>query len=330
MDHQLSSHLSLSDIFSARKFVSHFCVRTPTILSEGLSAQTGAAVHLKLEMLQETGAFKVRGAASKLARLSVDEKERGVVTASTGNHGRAVAWVARKLGIPATVCISEDVPQNKVSAIRALGAEVDIFGHSQDEAFLRAEHHQQQHEKIMVHPFDDPHIIAGQGTLGLELLEDLPDLDTVLVPLSGGGLLSGIAFTLKAIKSGLRVIGVSMERGPVMYHSLKVGKPVQLDEEETIADSLRGGIGLENQYTFQIIRDMVDEVILVSETEIAQAMAFLLKEHQLVVEGAGAVGIGALLSGKVTGAGEVVAVVLSGRNIDIKTYLNAVQPYSDL
>jgi threonine dehydratase len=194
---------------------------------------------------------------------------------------------------------------------------------------LRAEQHQQQHGKIMVHPFDDPDVIAGQGTLGLELLEDLPDLDTVLVPLSGGGLLSGIAFTLKTIKPDLRVIGVSMERSPVMYHSLQAGKPIQLLEEETIADSLRGGIGLDNQFTFQIVRDMVDEVILVSEAEIAQAMAFLLKEHQLVVEGAGAVGIGALLSGKVSGEGEAVAVVLSGRNIDIRTYLNAVQPYSD-
>jgi threonine dehydratase len=329
MDNLLSSALSLSDFFLAKKIVTQYCLPTPTILSDSLSTHIGGNVYLKLEILQKTGAFKVRGASNKLARLSRDEKERGVVTASTGNHGRAVAYIARQMGIPATVCISQDVPENKVIAIRALGADVDIFGHSQDEAFLRAEQHQQQHGKIMVHPFDDPDVIAGQGTLGLELLEDLPDLDTVLVPLSGGGLLSGIAFTLKTIKPDLRVIGVSMERSPVMYHSLQAGKPIQLLEEETIADSLRGGIGLDNQFTFQIVRDMVDEVILVSEAEIAQAMAFLLKEHQLVVEGAGAVGIGALLSGKVSGEGEAVAVVLSGRNIDIRTYLNAVQPYSD-
>jgi threonine dehydratase len=329
MDKFQVSGLSLKQVFQAKKDITPYCLRTPVVLSEGLSTHTGGSVFLKLEMLQETGAFKVRGAANKLSRLSPQEKERGVVTASTGNHGRAVAFIAGHLGIQATVCISEGVPANKVAAIRALGAQVDISGVSQDEAFIRAEQHQNRSGKIMVHPFDDLDIIAGQGTIGLELLEDIPNLDIALIPLSGGGLVSGIAFVLKAINPAVQVIGVSMERAPVMYHSLKAGKPVEMAEEETLADSLRGGIGLDNRHTFRLVRKLVDDVILLTEAEIARAMAFLLKEHQWVVEGAGAVGAAALLSGKVTGAGKVTSVLLSGKNIDSNTYLRAVQPYID-
>jgi threonine dehydratase len=219
------------------------------------------------------------------------------------------------------------VPANKVEAIRALGARTEIYGSSQDEAFEKAAELQQQDGVILVHPFDDPDIIAGQGTIGLELIEDIPDLDAVLVPLSGGGLISGIALAVKTINPAIKVIGVSMSRGPVMYHSLQAGKPVVLAEEDTLADSLRGGIGIDNKYTFEIVKNYVDDVILVSEADIAAAMAFLFTEHRLVAEGAGVVGIAALMTGQVRTAGRNTAVIISGNNIQIPQFLKAVQPF---
>ena len=179
----------------------------------------------------------------------------------------------------------------------------------------------------MVHPFDDPFIIAGQGTIGLELLEDLPEIDTVIVPLSGGGLLGGIALALKSVHAGIRTIGVSMERGPAMVESLRAGKVVEIVEEPTLADALAGGIG-PNVYTFNIIQKFVDDTVLVSEEEIAGAMAFALERHHLVVEGGGAVGIAALLYGKVENLGQNVAVVISGSNVDIPVLLKVVQNHS--
>jgi threonine dehydratase len=322
-------HLSLSRVYHAKADTAPYCMHTPMIHSVSLSSLTGSPVFLKLEILQATGTFKIRGATNKLFRLQPQERVRGVVTASTGNHGRAVAYVAGKMGVRATVCISKDVPPNKVAGIRALGAKVDIYGASQDEAFVRSAQHQEQSGKIMVHPFDDLDIIAGQGTIALELVEDLPNLDLAIIPLSGGGLISGIAFVLKVINPSIRVVGVSMEHAPVMYHSLKAGKPIEISEEDTLADSLRGGIGLENRYTFHMVQDLVDDVVLVSEEEIARAMAFLLTEHQLVVEGAGAVGVAALISEKISGGEKNTAVLLSGKNIDSRTYLKAVQAYID-
>jgi threonine dehydratase len=186
-----------------------------------------------------------------------------------------------------------------------------------DEAFRM----QGQRGLAMVNAFDDPFIIAGQGTIALELLEDLPEIDTVLVPVSGGGLISGIAVALKSADSRIGVIGVSMERAPVMYHSLRAGTPIEMEEEYTIADALEGGIGLDNQYTFRMIQQYVDDMILVSEDEIAGAMAFALERHHLVVEGAGAVGMAALLCGRVKGVGRNVAVVVSGSNVEIPMLL---------
>lgn len=282
-------------------------------------------VHFKLENLQPTRAFKLRGAANKIDRLAPADRERGVITVSTGNHGRAVAHVARASGIPAVVCISEEVPRDKVKAIQELGAELVIRGHSQDQAFEQAAVLQDERGLTMVPPFDDPDIIAGQGTIGLELLEDLPEVDTVLVPLSGGGLIAGIALALKSANPAVRVIGVSMERAPVMYNSLKSGKPVLMPEEDTLADSLRGGIGLDNRYTFRLVRQMVDDVVLVSEEEIARAMAFAFYHHHLVLEGAGAVGIAALLSNKAEAIGRHIALVLSGGNVDMELFFDVLK-----
>jgi threonine dehydratase len=317
--------ITLQDIYLARKTIAPLVTETPLIESPALSEQIGASIYFKLEVLQKTGSFKARGAANKIFNLTPDEKAHGVVTASTGNHGRAVSYAAREIGIPAVVCMSADVPKNKVQAIEALGAEVVIHGRSQDDAFVQAKTLQSERGLTMIPPFDDPHIIAGQGTIGLEILEALPSVKNVLVPLSGGGLISGITVAMKSASPNIRVIGVSMERAPVMYHSLKAGKPIQIDEEDTLADSLRGGIGLENQYTFEIVKNFVDEVVLVSEDEIASAMRFAFKEHRLVLEGAGAVGIAALMSGKFQNIKGDIVSVLSGGNVDMDAFMGIVQ-----
>lgn len=317
--------ITLRDVFVAQQTIAPLARKTPLIQSAALTDHVGEAVYLKLETLQETGAFKLRGAANKILNLAAGEKDRGVVTVSTGNHGRAVAYVAGRLGIQATVCLSERVPQNKVEALERLGAEVVVHGQSQDEATERAAQLQRERGLTMIHPFDDPDIIAGQGTIGLELLQELPTIDTALVPLSGGGLISGIALALKSADPAIRVVGVSMERAPVMVHSLQVGKPVQMAEEPTLADSLQGGIGLDNRYTLRLVQSYVDDVVLVTEEEIAAAMVFGLREHHLVLEGAGAVGIAALLHGKVADVGRNTAVVLSGGNVDMATFMEVVQ-----
>ena len=319
--------ITLQDIFLAQQAIGPLTRETPLVRSAPLSEQTGADIYLKLETAQETGAFKVRGAANKMLSLSAAARERGVVTVSTGNHGRAVAYVARRLGSNAVVCISERVPPNKVAAIRRLGAEVVIQGQSQDDAEERARRLRQERGLTLIHPFDDPYIIAGQGTIGVEILQALPAVDTAVVPLSGGGLIGGIALALKSAAPTIRVVGVSMERAPVMYHSLQAGHPLQMEEEETLADSLLGGIGLDNAYTFHLAQTYLDDVVLVGEAEIARAMAFALHEHHVVAEGAGAVGIAALLSGKIDVAGRQVAVVVSGGNVDMQLLLRIAQQY---
>jgi threonine dehydratase len=317
--------VTLRDIYRARRRIAEIAVRTPLIESQQLTDCLGAPVYLKLENVQRTGAFKIRGAANKLQTLSDEERQRGVITVSSGNHGRAVAYVARALGVEAVVCMSTRVPTNKVDGIRRLGAEVVLHGGSYDEAEEYAEQLQATRGLTMVSPFDDPDIIAGQGTIGLELLEDLPGIDTVIVPLSGGGLLSGIALALKSADDAIRTIGVSMERAPVMFHSLRVGRPIEMEEEETLADALAGGIGLRNRYTFDMIREYVDETLLVTEEEIAAAMAFALQEHRLVVEGGGAVALAVALHDRVAGATGNTVVVISGGNVEIPLLLDIVR-----
>ena len=319
--------ITLQQIFIAQEKIRSIAHATPVMQSAPLSKQLAASVHLKLEMLQPIGAFKIRGAANKILNLAGEVRERGVITASTGNHGRAVAYVAGTIGVPSVVCISELVPQNKVDALQQLDAEVIVHGQSQDEAELHARLLSEERGLTLIHPFDDPLVIAGQGTVGLELMQDVPFLDTVLVPLSGGGLIAGIALALKSTNLAIRVIGVSMERAPAMAESLAAGKPVQIPEETTLADSLQGGIGLENQFTFRMVNELVDDVVLVSEEEIGEAMAFTLYEHHLVVEGAGAVGIAALRAGKIDAAGNNVALILSGGNVDIPQLLQIARQY---
>lgn len=312
--------VTLRDIYLARRKIAPIANRTPLLRSDWLAERVGGSVYLKLENLQETGSFKIRGAANKLLNLPPRMRERGTLTVSSGNHGRALAYVARQLGIRAVVGLTEAVPEVKREAIRSLGTEAIVLGQTYAEALACASRLQEEQGLVMIHPFDDPLVIAGQGTIGLELLEDLPEIDTVVVPLSGGGLLGGIALALKSAHAGIRTIGVSMERGPAMVESLRAGKVVEVVEEPTLADALAGGIA-PNVYTFDVIQKYVDEAVLVSEEEIAGAMAYALARHHLVVEGGGAVGIAALLYGKVARPGQHVAVVVSGGNVDLSLLL---------
>jgi threonine dehydratase len=291
-------------------------LRTPVLPLRDLSEAFGGELFAKPEYLQPTGSFKLRGAANALLQLDPRRRARGVVAVSTGNHGRAVAHMARRLGIACTVCMSGMVPANKREAVAAEGAEVQIVGRSQDEAQDEADRLIAERGLTAIPPFDDPAVIAGQGTIGLEMLADLPAPDRILVPLSGGGLISGIALAVKSLKPHTRIIGVSMERGAAMKASLDAGRPVEVVEQETLADSLGGGIGLSNRYSLRIVRELVDEVVLVSEPAIAAAIAAFYHREQIVCEGAAAVCLAALMAGHLPIRGRTVMVV-SGRNIDM-------------
>ncbi|TIX41696.1 MAG: hydroxyectoine utilization dehydratase EutB, partial [Mesorhizobium sp.] len=293
------------------------------VQSQSLPDRVGQPIHLKLEHHQTTGAFKLRGASNAIASLSPEDKTRGVVAASTGNHGRALAHAARLDGIRAVICMSRLVPDNKLDAIRRLGAEIRIVGNSQDDAQKEVEKLVAEQGLVMLPPFDHPDIIAGQGTLGLEIIEQVPDAASVLVPLSGGGLASGVAAAVKGVSPNTKVIGVTMARGAAMKASLDAGRPVEVEELPTLADSLGGGIGLDNRLTFGMCRDLLDDVILLSEDEIAAGIRHAYEEEREIVEGAGAVGIAALLAGKVKTAGPAV-LILSGRNIDMALHRRIV------
>ena len=318
---------TLGDIYLARQRIASYAQPTPLVASRHLSDLTGSSVHLKLESLQQTGSFKVRGAANKLLSLTPEDRERGVITVSSGNHGRALAYVAGRLGVRAVVCVSSRVPRVKIDGIRALGAEIVVGGDSHDEAEAHSRVLEEELGLAKIYPDDDSFIIAGQGTIGLELLEDLPQVDTVVVPIGGGGLISGIARALKSADPTVRVVGVSMARAPVMIESLRVGRPIAMEELDTLADGLAGGIGLENRFTFRMCQELVDDALVVSEDEIGKAMAFALEEHHLIVEGAGAVGIAALIHGKVQHLGRHVAIIVSGGNVDVPTLLKICQQH---
>lgn len=304
------------DVWLARRRIASVVGPSPLLRAVATSEASGAEVFLKLENLQPTGSFKVRGAANALLTLTASGEARGVVAVSTGNHGRAVAHVARELGLPAAVFVSRRVPAGKLAALRRSGAELHVGGDSQDEAEARAEAAATTRGWRMVHPFDDPAVVAGQGTIGLELLERMPDLEAVLVPVSGGGLVGGIALALNSADPAIRVIGVAMEGGSAMAASLSAGMPVAVDEVDTVADSLQGGIGLANRITFALAQRYLDDLVLVPEDAIVRAKRFALQQERQVLEGAGAVGLAALLSGGVRLPGRRVVVVASGGNVE--------------
>jgi threonine dehydratase len=312
-----------ADVLAARDRIAGTAVVTPVLASEPLSATVGRPVWLKLETLQETGSFKVRGAANALERLPDSARRAGVVCVSSGNHGRAVAHVAAALGIPATVCLSARVSEAKAEAIRRLGARVIPAGPDQVSAEAEARRLVRTEGLTFVHPFDDPDVIAGQGTVGLEVAAQVPGLAEIVVPLSGGGLAAGIALAVDAGGRRVSVVGVSQERGPAMHDSLRAGRLVDVVEEDTLADALAGGLGPENRYTFDLCRSRLDAVRLVSETEIAAAMRFLHREHGLRVEGGGAVGVAAVLSGRHVPRDPAV-IVISGGNVSDEVWAEVV------
>jgi threonine dehydratase len=312
----MSDTVSLAEIEAAAETLTGRIRETPLVRSDSLSAATGTDIHLKLEHLQTTGSFKLRGATNAVRRLTDEERARGVVGVSTGNHGRGLAYAAREAGVSCIICMSRLVPANKVDGIKAQGAEVRIVGESQDDAQVEVDRLVAEEGRTMLPPFDHADVIAGQGTLGLEILAQLPEAETLVVPVSGGGLIAGVARAAKALKPGIRIAGVSMERGAAMVESQRAGKPMPVAELPTLADALGGGIGLDNRYTFAMVRELVDELHLVSEEQIAEAVSHAYWQERQIVEGSGAVGIAALKAGLIAGPG-VSVVVLSGGNIDM-------------
>ena len=319
----MSGGLDLGDVVAARTAIAGIAAQTPLIPSQALGDIAGVEVLLKLETMQPVGAFKIRGAANALSRLDEAARSRGVACCSTGNHGRAVAFAAKRLGIRAVVCLSSLVPAVKVAAIEALGAEVRRVGASQDDAQVEVDRLVAEDGMTNIPPFDHPHVIAGQGTIALELFEARPDLECIVVPLSGGGLAGGIALAARAIRPSVRVVGVTMDRGAAMHESIRAGRPVDVEEVPSLADSLGGGIGLANRWTFDLCRDLIDETVLVSESEICRGMRALFRDDRLVTEGGGAVGAAAVLAGKLA-CGGPTALVVSGRNVDMDAFLDIV------
>ncbi|RZW06434.1 MAG: hydroxyectoine utilization dehydratase EutB [Rhodobacteraceae bacterium] len=311
-----TSFVTLAEIEAARDRIAGKVRRTFLNPSPSLSDKTGHPVYLKLEHQQITGSFKLRGATNAVLSLDADDRARGIVAVSTGNHGRALAYAARAAGARAVICMSELVPQAKIDGIKAQGAEIRIVGKSQDEAQHEVDRLMAEDGMVTVPPFDHRDVIAGQGTLGLELLDEVPDMHAVLVQLSGGGLISGVAAAIKALRPEVRIIGVSMERGAAMHASLAAGEPVEVEELPTLADSLGGGIGLDNRLTFAMTRALVDDVVLLTEDEIAAGIRHCYCSDGQIVEGGGAVGVAAVLAGKVRADGPLV-LLLSGGNIDL-------------
>ena len=307
------------DVPGAAKAIAPFVRRTPVMRVPELEEPGGAGVFLKLENLQVTGSFKVRGAANRVLSLTDTERDRGVIACSSGNHGRAVAYMAGTLGISAVICVPNWVDPVKLAGMKKAGARVVLSGDTYDEAEAKAITLAEEEGRAFVQPFDDPIVAAGQGTLGLELLEQVPGMNTLLIPLSGGGLAGGVAYALKELQPDLRIVAVSAANARVMYESLQAGRPVSMEEEETLAEALSGGIGLTNRYSLSLIRELVDEHLLVGEDEIRNAMLYASGSLNILLEGGGAVALAALLGhrgGLALKAG-TVGVVLSGGNVSL-------------
>ena len=315
--------LLFEDIQRAEKIVAKHVVKTPIVQSKALSDAIGEEIYLKLENQQITGSFKIRGAINAISNLTPEQRKAGVVALSTGNHGRGLAYAANLMKIRCIICMSELVPNNKIEGIKEIGAEVKLIGRNQDEAQLEADRLSIEEGMTYISPFDNIDVIAGQGTLGLEIHRQIPKLKFVFVPLSGGGLICGVAKALKSLNPNLKVIGVSMDRGAAMYESQKAGKPIFVKEEESLADALTGGIGLDNKYTFDLTRKLVDEIVLVSEEEIAKGIHHAYWHESQIVEGAGAVAIASLLNNKSTPKGPSLAL-MCGKNIDIDKHFNLI------
>jgi threonine dehydratase len=305
--------VTLDDVRAARELLRGIILDTPVQGSRPLAERVGGPVWLKCENLQRAGSFKIRGAYTRISRLDPEEAARGVVAASAGNHAQGVALAALLLGIRATVFMPEGAPIPKVEATRAYGADVRFHGHSIDNALIAAKAFSDETGAVFVHPFDHHDIIAGAGTTGLEILEQVPDVKTVVVCTGGGGLLAGIAVAVKGLRPDVRVVGVQAEDAAAYPASLAAGEPVALDAMATMADGI--AVGCPGQLTFGIVQDLVDDVLTVSEESLSRALLLCLERNKLVVEAAGAAGVAALLE-EPTAFEPPVVVVLSGGNID--------------
>ncbi|WP_298266822.1 threonine ammonia-lyase [Geobacter sp.] len=297
--------------------------RTELIHSHHFSERLGIPVHFKCENLQRTGSFKIRGALNFMLAQPREKLTRGVITASAGNHAQGVAFSADLLGVRATVFMPESTPPQKVQATREYGADVVLAGKNFDEAYAAAIQTQKESGALFVHPFDDHLVMAGQGTIGLEILEELPDVGTILVPIGGGGLIAGIATAVKETHPRVRIVGVESKAAPSMHYSVKRGKILEAPLTVTLADGI--AVKKVGKNTFPIVRELVDEVVLVDEEEIALAIVALLERTKLLVEGAGAVTLAALLNGKAGKPAGKTVCVLSGGNIDVKTIATVVE-----
>ena len=305
--------IGLKDFFLAHKRMQGIVKRTPFDLSYFLSEFTGGEVYLKCENYQITGSFKLRGAVNKMSALTHEERVRGVVTASAGNHAQGVAYVARSLGIDAKVVIPENGSKTKIANCRRMGANVLIAGRDYDGSEVKAWEIAGEEGRTYVHAFDDPLIWAGQGTISLEMLQDVPDLDILLVPAGGGGLITGVALAAKEINPGIKVFAIQPETSTPWYTSFKNGVYTQVEMFDSLADGLTGDI---SPSMVPLFNQIVDDVFLVTEEEVAQGMLWLIREQQMLVEGSGAVGISLLLSKRLDVSNKKVGIVLSGRNVD--------------
>jgi threonine dehydratase len=320
--------LSMAAILAARQALRSHIWPTPLVPSPALSRHAGGRVFLKLECWQRTGSFKVRGALNWAASLSPDRRSRGVVTASAGNHGLGVALAADAFGLlPAVVFLPESAAFNKVQQLIASGCDVRRAGADYDAAHALAEAYALEKGALYVSAYDDLAVIAGQGTVGLEILLDLPETDLLLVPIGGGGLIAGVAVAARALRPGIRIVGLQPEASPAAYLSLRDGRPYEAyPAGSTICDGLAGGFG---RLPFAIARDLIDEVLLVPESAIRQALAWLLMHEQLLVEGSGAIAIAPLLTGQIPAAGLRVAAVLTGRNVDPNLVQSCLEEYTE-
>lgn len=308
----------LSLILKASEVLKPVIHRTPIFHSAFFSSLTGKSVYLKLENLQKTGSFKVRGAYFKICTLSREVRSRGVITASSGNHAQGVAYSARELNIPSLIVMPETAPTYKINAVKSYGSEVLLYGQIYDDAFKKALELSEERGMTLIHPFNDPYVIAGQGTIGLEIVEDVGTVDTVVVPIGGGGLIAGIALAVKKLSSGrIKVVGVEPSVAAKTKLSLSMGRPVTTTPQPSLADGvLTKSLG---DLTFKIIRDYVDLVLEVEEDQIARAIYLLLERTKLLAEGAGALPVAALLSRSEEIPGEKVVAVISGGNADLTT-----------
>ncbi|OUB44148.1 threonine ammonia-lyase, partial [Bacillus thuringiensis serovar iberica] len=310
--------LDITDIKKAKEILDVNARKTPLVKSFYLTSKTGGEIYLKLENMQLTGSFKFRGAFNKISQLTNEEKERGVIACSAGNHAQGVALSSHLLGIKSKIVMPTSAPQAKVDATRGYGSEVILYGDTFDDAKAKCEEIIKETGETYLHPYDDVEVMAGQGTIGLDILDDMWDVDTVIVPIGGGGIISGIAVALKSFNPSINIIGVQAENVHGMKASYDAGEIVSHYKAPTIADGC--AVKIPGNLTFEIVKNLVDEIVTVSEEELEVAMKDLLQRGKAVVEGAGALATAALLAGKVDKyvQGKKVVAVISGGNVDLK------------